>query len=89
MAADACQAEAVSVLLEAGADVNPLSLGGLTPLHLACRNNCLAAVLALLQSPDLDPDVETNERTTPEMLTRDAQILKAIESYRSDKSVLG
>ena len=72
----------MSLLLESGADVNKASLGGLTPLHVACRNNAFEAVRALLASPEVEIDAETIERATPEMLTEDPVIKQSILDYR-------
>jgi len=85
MASDANRSECVSILLEAGADVNATSLGGLTPLHLACRNNCLAAVISLLKNDRVDLNAESIERGTPESMTEDPQIKDAILDFKINK----
>jgi len=83
MACDGCRDSSVALLLEAGADPNVKSLGSLTPLHVACRNDCVLVVKVLLSRPGVDVDVETSERAMAEMLTKNEAIIDAIISYRS------
>ena len=85
MAADANRADCVTTLLDSGADINKTSLGGLTPLHIACRNGSLGAVIALLAHPSADIDAESIDRATPEMVTEDPLIKEAIVQFRNNK----
>ena len=49
-----------SLLLDWGADVNAVTLGGLTPLHLAASNpKSFETLVILLNHPLLDPDILT------------------------------
>ena len=81
MAADANMAECAKVLIDNGADLNPSTIGGLTPLHIACRNNSYDVLDVLLQRPGLDVDAETIDRATPAMLTEDARVKESLSKY--------
>jgi ankyrin repeat protein len=85
MAADANRHECVKLLLDSGADINKASLGGLTPLHVACRNNATDTVQVLLGYPEVDIDAESIERATPDMMTDDPVIKQMILNYRLSK----
>ena len=81
MAADSNKADCARILIDSGADMNATSLGGLTPLHSACRNNSLDVVDALLQQPGVNIDAETIDRATPAMLTEDPRIKQLLSKY--------
>ena len=85
MSADANRPECISILLENGADVNKTSLGGLTALHVGCRNNSVQAVSRLLESPDIDLDAETVERSVAESLTDNQSIKDSISACRLNR----
>ena len=61
------QAEAVAVLIEAGADPNAVDNSGVTALHRAVRTRCAAAVAALLDG-GADPERPNRNGTTPLLL---------------------
>ncbi len=81
-ACDAGHSEIVTLLLDAKADVNCMSLGGLTPLHVAARQNHAACAKALFSSQQhVDVHAETAERQTPVMLTHDPAMRAIIAEY--------
>ena len=82
MAADANRADCVSLLLDNGANINQVSLGGLTPLHVACRNGSVDAVKVLLSHALVDVNMETGDRLTAWTITEDEQVLKALEAFK-------
>lgn len=50
--------QCVTLLLDWGADVNAVTKGGLTPLHLAASNgNAYETLLTLLHHHLIDPDI--------------------------------
>ncbi|CAE8589435.1 unnamed protein product [Polarella glacialis] len=84
-ACDADQAECVRMLLGHKADVNLANLSCATPLHVACANDSLQAAAALFQeavSCEVDVNAEDSRRQTPEMLTKNKELLKLISDYR-------
>ena len=83
MAVDGAQLECVKMLLEAGADVNAVSLGGLTALHIACRNDSIPVIELLLSQKGVATDVESSERATADMVTRNPVIIEKVKLYRS------
>lgn len=54
LAADLGNLEIVQCLIERGANTNIRTISGITPLHLACKNNNDDVILLLLQSLDSD-----------------------------------
>ena len=63
------QRAVILYLIEAGADPNATSAGGVMPLHRAVRNRCSAAVAALL-SAGADPRLENDRGSTASDLAR-------------------
>jgi hypothetical protein len=81
-ACDSGHADIVTLLLENKADVNAMSLGGLTALHVASRQTRVACVKALLGGEqEVDVYAETSDRQMASMLTKDGDILKLIQEY--------
>ena len=83
-ACDAGHAEIVTLLVEANADVNCTSLGGLTPLHVAARQNnaqCVSALFTAASKQHVNVEAETSERQTPLMLASDPTVKSLIEQY--------
>ena len=83
MAADGDQSECTLLLIGSGADVNKVSLGGLTALHIACRTGAIGVVRALLQGKGVQVDAENVERQTAQMLTKNEDIIELIDDYRA------
>merc|ERR1719321_1375842 len=59
------------LLLSADADVNQVTLSGLTPLHLACQSRADVCVFAILSQTKqfVMVDLEDDHRKTPRHLT--------------------
>jgi Ankyrin repeats (many copies)/Ankyrin repeat len=57
------QREIITYLVEAGAEVDAVAVGGVTPLHRAVRNRCAAAVEALLAA-GADPRLANDRGST-------------------------
>ena len=81
MAADSNKADCARILIDSGADMNVTSLGGLTPLHIACRNNSVEFAQALLQYPGVNTNAETIDRATPGMMAEDGRIKDLLAKY--------
>ena len=86
MAADANRADCVSLLLDSGANINHVSLGGLSPLHVACRNGAEDAVRALLAHAGIDVNLETGERLTAWTITENRKILDVLEEFKINQN---
>ena len=70
----------VKYLLENGAEVNRrLAENGMTPLHLACKLNCLKIVKILLEY-GADKDMKNHDGKTPVELTESKTIKKLLEA---------
>ncbi len=82
-ACDSGHSEIVSLLIDAKADVNSTSLGGLTPLHVAARQKHLSCIQTLFSASQLvDVHAESSERQTAVMLAHsDSSIISAINKY--------
>jgi Ankyrin repeats (many copies)/Ankyrin repeat len=57
------QREIIACLIEAGAEVDAVAVGGVTPLHRAVRNRCAVAVEALLAA-GADPGLANDRGST-------------------------
>jgi ankyrin repeat protein len=83
-ACDGNATRCIRLLLDARADPNAVSLSLMTPLHISCRNGNCHAVLVLLESDrTLDVNATDSKHRRADMLTKDANITRAIEKYRS------
>ena len=75
VAATRCKIEEITILLEAGADVNQRGEHGFSPLLNAVEQGWLSGV-ALLLGKGANPNIASSDGTTPETL---AEILKEDE----------
>lgn len=60
----------VRLLLQGGAPCNARTHVGITPLHLVCHYNNIAAVQVLLEQADIDITLQSNEGETPHDMAR-------------------
>lgn len=75
------------VSLDAGADVNMLSLTGCRPLHVAARKGSLPLVQLLLKNPKVRMDQQDDEGYTPLMvaaLNGHTDVVKELLIFRAD-----
>eukprot|EP00928_Gymnodinium_smaydae_P052797 TRINITY_DN36959_c0_g1_i1.p1 TRINITY_DN36959_c0_g1~~TRINITY_DN36959_c0_g1_i1.p1 ORF type:complete len:350 (+),score=51.94 TRINITY_DN36959_c0_g1_i1:102-1151(+) len=76
----------VDCLLKFRADVNRITLGGMTPLHVACQSRAEDCVLALLSQKDqfVMVELEDDHRKTPMMLARRSEFATFLISEYKD-----
>ncbi|KAL8440430.1 hypothetical protein Efla_000318 [Eimeria flavescens] len=85
------QRRSVTFLLQHRADVNARTCAGLTPLHLAVREEAVAAIKALLFSKEaegqyVDVDAEDLERKTPLQMAERRAIRDLLTRYKQTRA---
>lgn len=83
-ACDGNQPGCVRLLLESEADPNAVTLSGMAPLHASCVSNSFEATVVLLNESKqvVSVDTEDGRRHEPVALTKDPNIVHAIENYK-------